>query len=161
MEYINIIGVGIKLEINNITESPIKEGFFESVAKTTFTEASCDFLKDREIGISIALVSPAEIKKINKEYRKYDSVTDILSFPEYKSAEDLQKNIEKEEGVQVFLGELILCYDDIKEYSQKEKLNLEKEFAKVVSHGILHLLGFEHGEIMFKLQQAVADKLIR
>ena len=88
-------------------------------------------------------------------------MTDILSFPEYKSMEDLQKNIQKGKSAQVFLGELILCYDDIKEYSQKEELNLEKEFAKVVSHGILHLLGFEHGEKMFTIEQSVADKLIR
>jgi len=155
----------IKLEINNITESPIEEGFFEKVAKKTLAEASCDFLSPsadgREIGISVALVAPAEIKKINKEYRKYDRVTDILSFPEYESMEDLKKSVTEDKRKQVFLGELILCYDDIKEYAQKEELNLEKEFAKVVSHGILHLLGFKHGEKMFSLQQSVADKLIR
>jgi rRNA maturation RNase YbeY len=62
---------------------------------------------------------------------------------------------------ELFLGELILCYDDIKEYAQKEELDLEKEFAKVVSHGILHLLGFEHGEKMFAIEQSVADKFIK
>lgn len=151
----------INLEINNITVSPINEVFFEMVAKNTFAELDCGFLRNKKVGISIALLAPAEIRKINKEYRKYDKVTDILSFPEYASVEDLKKNAEKETEEEVFLGELILCYDDIKEHAQKEKLDFEQEFAKVVTHGILHLLGFKHGEKMFALQQMVAGKLIK
>ena len=95
----------IKLEINNTTKSSIEESFFEAVAEKTFTEVNCDFLNPsadgKEIGISVALVAPEEIQTINKEYRKYDSVTDILSFPEYKSMEDLQKNIQKGKSAQV------------------------------------------------------------
>ena len=155
----------INLEINNTTESPITDGFFEAVAEKTFTELKYDFLNPsadgRKIGISIALVAPAEIRKINKEYRKYDSVTDILSFPEYETAGQIEKVAVAKLDEELFLGELILCYDDIKEYAQKEELDLEKEFAKVVSHGILHLLGFEHGEKMFAIEQSVADKFIK
>lgn len=157
----------INLEINNTTESPVEEGFFEAAVDETFTELNFDFLKNVEIEISIALVSKEEIRKLNKNYRKYDSVTDVLSFPEFESEEELRKGIEKESGAKdgeekkVFLGELILCYDDIREYAQKEEINFEKELAKVVSHGTLHLLGFEHGEKMFTLQQNVADKLIK
>jgi probable rRNA maturation factor len=154
----------INLEVNNTTESPVENNFFLAVAEETFAEVSLDFLEKKEIGISLALVAPEEIKKLNNEYRKYDSVTDILSFPEYGSTDELKKASQKEGG-EVFLGELILCYDDIKEYSQKEKYppvgGLEKELAKVVAHGILHLLGFEHGEKMFALQQSVADKFIK
>jgi len=168
--HLNIIGVGVKnmkinLEINNTTESPIEEGFFEAIAEKTFAELKYDFLNPstdgREVGISIAFIAPAEIRKINKEYRKYDSVTDILSFPEYENVGQIEKAATTKLGEELFLGELILCYDDIKEYTQKEKIDLEKEIAEVVSHGILHLLGFEHGEKMFALQKLVADKLIK
>ena len=155
----------LDLEINNTTKSPIADGFFETVAEKTFAELKYDFLNPsadgREIGISVALVAPAEIRRINKEYRKYDSVTDILSFPEYENAGQIEKVAATKLDEELFLGELILCYDDIKEYTQKEELDLEKEFAKVVSHGILHLLGFEHGEKMFAIEQSVADKFIK
>lgn len=151
----------INLEVNNVTKSPYKKGFFKRVVEKTFAGINCDFLKSRELEISIALVKPAEIRKLNNKYRGYNSVTDILSFPEYKSAEDLRKHMQKDKGKPVFLGELILCYDDIRKYAQKERLYSEREFAKVVAHGILHLLGFKHGEKMFLLQQSVVDKFIK
>jgi rRNA maturation RNase YbeY len=148
--FLSIIGMGINIEINNITESPIADGFFDSVAKATFAELKYTFLNPsadgKEVGISLALVTPEEIRKLNKEY---ENIGQIEKAAAIKLDEEL------------FLGELILCYDDIKEYAQKEELDLENEFAKVVSHGILHLLGFEHGEKMFSIEQVVVDKLIK
>jgi probable rRNA maturation factor len=147
----------INLEINNVTQSPIEEGFFEAVIEKTFAQLKYDFLEDAEIGISIALVAKEEIRKLNKEYRKNDSVTDILSFPEYMSLKEIKKAAGKEKSGELFLGELILCYDDIKEYGEKEGLKLEKEIANVITHGILHLVGFEHGEEMFGIQKIVTS----
>lgn len=149
----------IDLEINNTTNSPIENGFFEVVAEKTFAELKYDFLKDKKVEISLALVSPDEIKKLNKEYRQQDSVTDILSFPEHANIEELKKDALENPEEELFLGELVLCYNDINEYVEKEELNLEKELAKVFSHGILHLLGFSHGDEMFALQDVVADKV--
>lgn len=149
----------LELEINNTTNSPIENGFFEMMAEKTFAELKYDFLKDKKVGISLALVSPDEIKKLNKEYRQQDSVTDILSFPEHASIEEFKKAALENPEEELFLGELILCYNDINEYATKEGLNLEKELAKVFSHGILHLLGFSHGDEMFALQDVVADKV--
>ena len=148
------------LEINNITESPIETGFFEMVAEKTLAELEYDFLKNKEVGISLALVAPEEIKKINKEYRKYDNVTDILSFPEYENIEQIKKLATEKNTEKLFLGELILCYDDIKEYATEEKLDLSGELANVVAHGILHLFGFSHGEEMFNIQNKVKNILI-
>ena len=152
----------IVLEINNTTNSPIESGFFEAVAEKTLAEVKYDFLKDKKVGISLALVSPDEIKKLNKEYRQQDSVTDILSFPEHANARELKEAALKKPEAELFLGELILCYNDINEYVEKEGCppagGLEKELAKVFSHGILHLLGFSHGDEMFALQNIVSDK---
>jgi len=149
----------INLEINNVTDSPIGEGFLKMVAEKTFAELSYSFLQDREVEISLALVAKEEIRKINKEYRKHNSATDILSFPEYENIRQIKKTVEKKTDSQLFLGELILCYDDIWEYAGKENIKIEKELAKVVSHGLLHLLGFEHGKKMFALQEKVADEI--
>ena len=149
----------INLEINNITQSPIEDGFFSVVAENTFSVAGYDFLENKKINVSLALASPEEIKNLNREYRQYDSVTDILSFPEYENAEEIKKASIKNYEEELFLGELILCYNDIKEYAEKESIILEKELAKVVSHGILHLLGFSHGEKMFMIQEDVSEKI--
>jgi probable rRNA maturation factor len=149
----------ISFEINNVTNSPVEDGFFMAVAKRTFEKLNYNFLKNREIEISLALVTKEEIRKWNKEYRKNDSVTDILSFPEYRTEKEIKAAISKKSGSKLFLGELILCYDDIRQYADKEGVKVKKELAKVISHGILHLLGFEHGERMFSLQKEVAEKI--
>ena len=65
------------------------------------------------------------------------------------------KNIEAikaHKGKEIFLGEIILCYDDIKAYARKNGLSVKKELTRVFLHGILHLLGFRHGKAMFALQ---------
>jgi probable rRNA maturation factor len=149
--------VGVNIEINNTTNSPIENGFFEAVAEKTFAQLQFDFLKNKKISISVALVPKEEIKKLNNQYRKYNNVTDILSFPEFMG----QKEIEKAAGDEIFLGELILCYNDVEEYSKGEGIKLERELAKVVSHGILHLLGFSHGEKMFAIQEAVTRQMVK
>lgn len=151
------ISMEINLEINDATNSPVEAGFFEKIAEKTLAETEVSFLENSKIGISLAIVAPEEIKKLNKQYRKSDNVTDILSFSEYKNLEDIRgKSLKKKE--ELFLGELILCYDDIKEYTAKEKLNLDKELSKVFAHGILHLLGFNHGNEMFDIQNKIINK---
>lgn len=152
--------MNLNLEINNLTKSPVGDGFFAIVAEKTFNEIGFDFLKNKNINVSVALVTSDEIRKINNEYRKYDNVTDILSFPEHETERELRKQVENKKEDDVFLGELILCYNDIKEYADKENLEPEKELAKVFSHGILHLLGFSHGKKMFALQDKVVNKII-
>lgn len=169
----------LNLDLNNQTKSPVKKSFFKAVAEQTIHELihelNYDFLKNKNISVSLALVGKEEIKKLNKTYRKKNQVTDVLSFAEYESGRDLRKRFEKEGKNEIFLGELILCYDDIREYATKEKVNphtknlnpesfgvgvkLEKELSKVVAHGILHLLGMKHGKKMFGIQEKTIKNL--
>jgi len=142
----------INLEINNLSQSPIKDAFFLAVAKKTFAEINLDFLNKKNITISLAIVSEKEIQKLNKKWRKINKPTDVLSFPEFPSLKEIKKNTEPE----LFLGEIILCYDDINKYASLEKLELKKEVAKAFAHSILHLLGLQHGKVMFVAQEKIA-----
>jgi len=145
----------LNIEVNNQTESPVADSFFVSITEKTLLETKYDFLSDKEISISVALVSEDEMQRLNKEHRQKDSVTDILSFFEYENVDEIRAVSEKE----LFLGELILCYDDIKKYAQKQGIEMEKELATVTSHGVLHLLGFSHGPEMFTIQKNVANSI--
>ncbi|MDD5464657.1 MAG: rRNA maturation RNase YbeY, partial [Candidatus Moranbacteria bacterium] len=138
--------------INNKSKSPLKKVFFENIIRKTLLEIDWDFLKKKNISFSLAVVGKKEMQEINKKYRKINAATDILSFAEYKNEKEIKKPKEKE----LFLGELILCYDDIKEYAKKEKLNLKEESVRVVSHGTLHLFGMKHGKRMFVIQDKIA-----
>jgi len=143
----------LNLEINNKSRSPLKKSFFEKVIKKTLAEVGWDFLQEKVLSLSLAVVGKEEMREINKKYRKINAATDILSFAEYKSEKEMKKSKDKE----LFLGELILCYDDIREYSKKEKLNLKEESVRVVSHGTLHLTGMRHGKKMFFIQDKISQ----
>jgi probable rRNA maturation factor len=145
----------LNLEINNQSHSPIKKAFFDTIWKTAFLNKALNIPSARIFNLSLALVSRAEIKKLNRLWRQKNAVTDVLSFAEFKSLKEIKANREKE----VFLGEIILCYDDIKAYAEKNNLKIKAELAKVFLHGILHLLGFRHGQAMFILQDKLLTKL--
>jgi len=145
----------INIEVNNETQEVILDDFFLKIAEKTFAEVNWKFLEESSVLISLAIVSPTEIQRLNKEYRQVDSATDVLSFAEHKKINANIAAAEMELNGEIFLGELILCYDDISEYAKKEGIEFPVELANVFSHGILHLLGFEHGEEMFAIQNKV------
>ena len=91
------------------------------------------------------------------EYRKKDKPTDVLSFCEYATKEELCNEAAMID--QVFIGELIVCPTYIEANAKEDGESLEYALTYIVSHGVLHLLGFDHGKKMFDLQQKVADQL--
>lgn len=144
----------LTVEINNTAKSPVDSAFFAPIIKETIDESGINLSGHKKINVSVALVSGEVIKKINRTFRKKNITTDILSFSEYAS----RKEIQDEKGDNLFLGELILCYDDIRKYFGKRKINIKKELAEVISHGTLHLLNFKHGKKMFEIQNKVANQ---
>jgi probable rRNA maturation factor len=147
----------ITLEINNIDKSPVKKTFIKTVVMMTLAKADYFKLAQKSLNLSIAWVGEAEMHRINKLYRKKDRATDVLSFCEFEDATQLKRTIEKE----LFLGELVLCYNYIKESATQcsSEIELQKELARIIAHGVLHLLGFSHGKKMFNVQDGVAEEL--
>lgn len=143
----------IKVELNNISKSSVKKNFLEKIVKGTIKKSGILDPDKRNIFLSFAIVSKEEIRKLNKRYRKKNKPTDVLTFAEYKNQNEIKKIVDKN----IFLGEIVLCYNDIADYSKKYKIDLKRELQKVVSHGVLHLLGFCHGKKMFDMQEASLD----
>lgn len=118
-------------------------------------------LLDKTLELSIALVGEREIQTLNAQYRKKDSATDVLSFCEYVSVKELCEKSKKNDDQQMFIGELILCPEYIKHNADEDGESLEYALIYITAHGILHLLGFDHGKKMFDLQKAVANQLFQ
>ncbi|NTU66505.1 MAG: rRNA maturation RNase YbeY [Candidatus Moranbacteria bacterium] len=148
----------LSLEINNQTKAPVRKPFVEKAMLYALDFSGFDFSKKKDISISFAWVSEEQIRRLNRDYRKKDSITDILSFPELNS----KKEIDGVSG-DMFLGELILCYNYIKEYAEKGKSKdaVGRELAGVIAHGVLHLLGFRHGAKMFGVQKEVVQAIYK
>ncbi len=79
--------------------------------------------------------------EINREYRDKDYPADIITFAIFADTEEDEKFILDGE---INLGEVIIALDKVIEESEKKNVTKEYELAFLISHGILHLLGFDH-----------------
>jgi probable rRNA maturation factor len=85
-------------------------------------------LKKRSV--SIAFVTDAAIRKINRRFLNHDFATDVLSFPLAGPGSDL-------------FGELVISGDFAAAEAAKRKIPVEEELLRYVAHGLLHLLGYD------------------
>ena len=91
----------------------------------------------KEAIFNIIFVSNEEIHKINKEYRKVDRVTDVISF----ALED-NKDIEYKDFR--LLGDIYIAIDVAYEQAIEYNHSREREVCFLATHGLLHLLGYDH-----------------
>ncbi|MDI6591708.1 MAG: rRNA maturation RNase YbeY [Patescibacteria group bacterium] len=124
------------IEINNLTTNPIDEEFLKKIAQKVLKE------EKKEADLSIALIGQGRIRKINKRYRGKNRVTDVLAFPETKV---LLENFKVGPLQKIpSLGEIVICLREVKKNAKRYGSSFEKELARVLIHGILHLLGYNH-----------------
>ena len=130
--------IKVNVKINNKSwnkkiKSP--KGYFNQKLKKISN--IINFFKDKNVTFTILLTNSLNIKKLNKEFRKKNKSTDVLSFPSF-SWENL-KLIKKKD---IYIGDIAAAYEVI--YSRSKKRNFLDEFDKVWIHGLLHLIGYDH-----------------
>ncbi len=159
---------GITLNIENLTnnktefkaDKKIIRQILKYYLKDKFIyEKSClNGILYKKLSLDFVFCDDNFIHKINKEYRGYDRSTDVISFalfcddPNSVNLEDIN------------LGEIIVSVDTAKKQALKAKHSLKKEIYYLISHGILHLLGFDHQtqqeyNFMVDVQNKVIGKL--
>lgn len=101
-----------------------------------------------KIYISIESATKDEIKNLNAEYRNIDKVTDVLSFPifEKNELEEISKLDNKKKIKEIELGDIVLCLDVIKQQSIEYETGMLREVLYMITHGICHLVGYDHIE---------------
>ncbi len=109
------------IEINNLTASPVDKKFLEKIAGSILKKE-----KKLDEDLSIALVGSERMRELNKKYRGKNLATDVLSF-QYGDS-----------------GEVAICLPQVKKNARRFKFTFKKELARVLIHGILHLLGYNH-----------------
>jgi probable rRNA maturation factor len=142
------------IETNLKRDCPLSQKEMETLFKKTLKEAGF-LLAQKKLSLSVAFVSPLAIQKMNQRYRRKNSPTDVLSFGDYADS----KKLKKEKKNDIFLGELVICCSVVKKSAKLNEVSFRNEFGYIFSHGILHLLGFDHGEKMFAIQEEAIKEL--
>jgi len=110
-----------------------------------------------DAGVTVCLVSDAEIARLNLEFRGKDGPTDVLSFPvgeERATAKRKRKHhaefaeriegTEKRSAVEKYLGDIAIAPGTARRYAKKNGRSLSGELRVLILHGVLHLLGYDH-----------------
>ena len=99
-----------------------------------------EIIHSRDVEASIRLTDDAEIQALNKEYRKKNQPTNVLSFPAL-DANDLAR---LPDGAPLILGDIVVALETTLKEAEVETKVPEEHLSHLVVHGMLHLLGYDH-----------------
>lgn len=150
----------VEISYNEVESEANEE---EIIIKVTKTVLELEGIK-HDLDIYITLTNNEEIHKINKEYRDVDRPTDVLSFPMFERDEISKLREEKLDDVEEILGDIIISIPKVKEQAEEYGHSYERELAYLTTHGMLHLLGYDHmideeKTIMREHEEKVLEKL--
>ncbi len=100
--------------------------------------------KSAPLEIGVTVVSAEEIKELNRDYRGNDSITDVLSFPQFVNSDELYYELQNAEIDTVLMGDVVLCYDRAVSQAEEYGTGITREFVYLFVHSILHLMGYDH-----------------
>lgn len=135
---------------------------FENNYEQDFTAIIEQALKtlgiEDDVEVSCVLVDDERIHEINREYRHIDRSTDVISF----AMEDNDQFYV--EGMPRTLGDIFISVDHAKKQAEEYGHSLRREMCFLFTHGILHLLGYDHmtdeqEKEMFSLQDQILGAL--
>ena len=123
-------------DIENLAEEKLIE-------KVVSTVLEMEQIK-KKLDVYITLTNNENIRKINAEHRQIDKATDVLSFPMFDRVEINSLKVEDEEEFEDILGDIIVSVEKVREQAEEYGHSFERELAYLVTHGMLHLLGYDH-----------------
>ena len=115
----------IAVEFENRSGTAVDEPAVVDLCRCALGEEGID-----EGDLGVAFVAPEEMRMLKREHLGTDEVTDVLSFP-------VDARDELPEGVPRQLGDVVVCPQVVGD-----------EWRWPLVHGLLHLLGYDHGEAM-------------
>lgn len=145
---------------------------YETVARqvmdTALDQENCPY----EAEVSLVLTTGEEIRRVNREFRDIDKETDVLSFPmipfpspaDYGIIEDMEDDCFNPDTGELLLGDIMISVPRMMEQAKSYGHSQLREFAFLVAHSMLHLLGYDHmvpeeAAVMEEKQEAVLGRL--
>ena len=159
IDFENESGTDLGLELYEIAEE---------VISCALDYMNCPY----EAQVSLLITDNNEIRIMNRDHRQIDRATDVLSFPmkEYEIPGDF--SVLEEECTDCFepdtgelmLGDIVISADKVKEQAEEYGHSVKREYAFLITHSMLHLMGFDHmteedAKEMERLQEEILNQL--
>lgn len=140
----------------------------ELVADAVLEMEKCPY----EASVNLLITTKEQVREYNRDYRKIDRETDVLSFPnlsferegDFSAAEEDEAGCFDPDTGELLLGDIILSADRVYEQAQEYGHSVRREFAFLTAHSMLHLCGYDHmepkeAEVMERKQEEVLGRL--
>ncbi len=88
--------------------------------------------------LAILLTNDSAIRALNREWRKLDAPTNVLSFPTKAAIRDAPRHMSR------YLGDIVIAYETTAREAATEGKRFEHHLVHLAVHGYLHLLGYDH-----------------
>lgn len=124
-----------------------------------------------EAEVNLVLTDNEEIRRTNREFRNIDRETDVLSFPmlEYDRPADFSR-VEEDTSCfnpdtgELILGDIMISVPKLQEQAEAYGHSQLREYAFLITHSLLHLMGYDHMEadeavLMESKQRAILEAL--
>lgn len=143
----------------------------EELARTVIETALDDVGCPYEAEVNLLLTMNEQIHEMNLEFRGIDRATDVLSFPmvdyeqpgEFDFLKEADEYFHPETG-ELLLGDIVISKEKVIEQAEEFGHSIEREFAFLIAHSVLHLTGYDHIEeeerlVMEDRQRQILSKL--
>ncbi len=123
----------------------------EAVAVQVIREALAFEKCPYEVEVAVLLTDSEEIHAMNNEFRGIDRPTDVLSFPnvdyeapaDFTGIEDMAEDYFNPESGELCLGDIVINVDKVYEQASEYGHSPIREYAFLIAHSMLHLLGYD------------------
>jgi probable rRNA maturation factor len=116
----------------------IDEKLLDTALLQRRAEQILEGIEHGESELSLSLVDDPAIAELNLSYRKLDSPTDVLSFSLLEGEESTFRGN--------LLGDVVISVETAARQAQEQGVSLDEELARLLIHGVLHLIGHDHME---------------
>ena len=145
----------------NKTENSSWDSFyadFENISGIASTKLSIN----DESELSVILVDDKTIQDINRDYRSIDAVTDVITFALQDELTEIETQFKE---IEMSLGDIFICVDAVERQAKEYGHSLKREICFLFTHGLLHLLGYNHmneedEKSMFALQDEILEGFV-
>lgn len=94
----------------------------------------------KPLAFNLCLSNDEEIQALNKEFRQKDSPTNILSFANIDDPDFINQPPEND----IEMGDMIIALETMQREAAMQAVSLHDHFCHLLTHGVLHLLGYDH-----------------